>query len=143
MKCYKLGSSTENYVLLHYITLNLIKSLEILIVRKISSLKRTTFFSGTGQLVMYGTDTSSDVAVSATPSSDVNVTTQHETNVTLYIVFGVVSLVFVVVIIVVVKIMRRKNANPNGYTLTSTGKKTNFSLLIFFCQLRFGTIMHI
>ncbi len=100
------------------------------------------FFSGTGQLVMYGTDTSSDVAVSATPSSDVNVTTQHETNVTLYIVFGVVFLVFVIVIIIVVKIMRRKNANPNGYTLTSTGKKLFFFSYVL-CQLRFGTIMHI
>jgi heme/copper-type cytochrome/quinol oxidase subunit 2 len=97
--------------------------------------KTHNVFSGTGQLVMYGTDTSSDVAVSATPSSDVNVTTQHETNVTLYIVFGVVSLVFVVVIIVVVKIMRRKNANPNGYTLTSTGKKQIFLYLYFFVNL--------
>ena len=78
---------------------------------------------------MYGTDTSGDVALSATPSSDVNVTSNNDTNVTLYIVFGVAFVVFAIVIIVVVKIMRRKNANPNGYTLTSTGKFSFFVII--------------
>ncbi len=71
---------------------------------------------------MYGTDPSGDISLTATPSSDVNVTSQNGTNVTLYIVFGVAFLVFLIIIVVVVKVMRRKNANPNGYTLTSTGK---------------------
>ena len=79
------------------------------------------FLSGTGQLVMYGTDPSGDISLTATPSSDVNVTSQNGTNVTLYIVFGVAFVIFLIIIVVVVKVMRRKNANPNGYTLTSTG----------------------
>jgi hypothetical protein len=71
---------------------------------------------------MYGTDTSGDVTLTATPSSDVNVTTHHATNVTLYVVVGAAVVVFCVVIVVVVNVLKRKTANPNGYTLTSTGK---------------------
>ncbi len=78
-------------------------------------------FSGTGQLVMYGTDTTNDVTLTATPSSDV--TSTSTTHMTLYIVVAAVFVIFVVVIVVVIKVMKRKNANPNGYTLTSTGKQ--------------------
>ena len=72
---------------------------------------------------MYGTDPSSDISLSATPSSgsEVNITSNNATNMTLYIVFGIAFLVFIIIILVVIKVMRRKNANPNGYTLTSTG----------------------
>ena len=68
---------------------------------------------------MYGTDGD----VSSTPSSgtEVNVTSNNATNMTLYIVFGVAFIVFIIIILVVIKVMRRKNANPNVYTLTSTG----------------------
>jgi hypothetical protein len=55
---------------------------------------------------------SSSSSISATSSVD---------NLTLYIVFGVAFLVFIAVIIVIVRLLKRKSANPNGYTLTSTG----------------------
>ena len=42
-------------------------------------------------------------------------------NVTLYIVFGAAFVVFVAVVLVLVRILRKKSANPNGYTLTPTG----------------------
>ena len=70
---------------------------------------------------MYGTDTTNDVTLTATPSSDVSSPTT--THMTLYIVVAAAFVVFVVVIGVVIKVMKRKNANPNGYTLTSTGKQ--------------------
>ena len=57
--------------------------------------------------------------------SDNGLPTDQETNntdLTLYIVFGVALLVFILVLIIIVKILKRKNPNPNGYTLTSTGK---------------------
>ena len=66
---------------------------------------------------MYGNneDRSEDnIVSSATPSGSV-------TDMTLYIVFGVALLVFILVIFIIVKILKRKNPNPNGYTLTSTG----------------------
>ncbi len=44
------------------------------------------------------------------------------TNLTLYIVFGVASVVFVIVVVVIVRLLKRKSANPGGYTLTSTGQ---------------------
>lgn len=85
---------------------------------------------------MYGTDPSGDISLTATPSSDVNVTSQNGTNVTLYIVFGVAFVVFLIIIVVVVKVMRRKNANPNGYTLTSTGN-ANKAFKSDYSQTRF------
>ena len=47
----------------------------------------------------------------------------HE--VTLYIVFGVVLIVFIVIIVVIIKVLKNKNASP-AYTLTSTGKISNY-----------------
>ena len=73
---------------------------------------------------MYGqvTDnpTLSDRDLSSSSSSTLSPTSGVD-NVTLYIVFGVAFVVFIAVVLVLVKILRRKSANPNGYTLTPTG----------------------
>ena len=90
---------------------------------------------------MYGTDTTNDVTLTATPSSDVS--SPSTTHMTLYIVVAAAFVVFIVIIGVVVKVMKRKNANPNGYTLTSTGKNTfspgwvaNQGFSIYFLSLK-------
>ena len=70
---------------------------------------------------------SSSVATGATSGVD---------SVTLYVVFGVAFVVFVAVVIVLVKVLRRKSANPNGYTLTPTGEvnyATNVLLRLTCC----------
>ena len=71
-------------------------------------------------------DLSSSSSSTISPTSGVD-------NVTLYIVFGVAFVVFVAVVLVLVRILRRKSANPNGYTLTPTGKIFSTS-----CYLRDG-----
>ena len=72
---------------------------------------------------MYGqvTDTPGSSVTSARDQTGI------DTNLVLYIVFAVSILVFVLVILIVVKLMRRKSPNPNGYTLTSTGKNLSES----------------
>ena len=62
-----------------------------------------------------------DLSSSSSSSSTISPTSGVD-NVTLYIVFGVAFVVFVAVVLVLVRILRRKSANPNGYTLTPTGK---------------------
>lgn len=85
-------------------------------------------FAGTGQLVIYGnTDDSTESTVDGGQINGISSTTSSaaasglHSDMTLYIVFGVALLVFTLAIIIIVKIYKRKNANPNGYTLTSTG----------------------
>ena len=62
-----------------------------------------------------------DRELSSSSSSSTISPTSGVDNVTLYIVFGVAFVVFVAVVLVLVRILRKKSANPNGYTLTPTG----------------------
>ena len=85
---------------------------------------------GTGQLVMYGNERTSEDDASDNPAQNHDdqftgtgvQTSKAGSDMILYIVFGVAVAVFILVLIIIVKILRRKNPNPNGYTLTSTGK---------------------
>lgn len=61
---------------------------------------------------------------------------------TLYIVFGVALLVFLLVLIIIVKILKRKNPNPNGYTLTSTGKVFSIVLQEFYFFVSFSVAFY-
>ena len=87
---------------------------------------------GTGQLVMYGNERTTEDDASDNPQNNHDdqstasnngvQTSKAGSDMILYIVFGVAVAVFILVLIIIVKILRRKNPNPNGYTLTSTGK---------------------
>ena len=69
---------------------------------------------------------------SSSSSSVVTGATSGVDSVTLYVVFGVAFVVFVAVVIVLVRVLWRKSANPNGYTLTPTSEVIYVMGRIFF-----------
>ena len=65
---------------------------------------------------MYGQVTDMPTGI-ASPTDSITTT-----NLILYVVFAIAFLVFIAVVAIIIKLFKRKTANPNGYTLTSTGK---------------------
>lgn len=71
---------------------------------------------GDRKLVVYGQVTDAPPDVSSAQAR------QFNSNVVIYISCTVAILVFILLILIAIKVIRRKSPNPNGYTLTSTGK---------------------